>query len=316
MATYNGEHYIKEQLDSLLRQTYTNWKLMIRDDGSADNTIAIATGYTHRHTNISLQINHTSIKGARSNFAALYDMAAKSNDTRYIMFCDQDDIWLPEKIEKTLATMQEAEIQYPTVPIMVYGNLELMTSSGGFLDEQIRLMPRMDFNHTIAQNYAFGCTMMINKPLITAIDHIPTEAQNHDYWISLTATALGRAVYISEKLIRYRQHELNVTAQGAGFKKRIVRFTTGFKRQLTAFRSQITMLEKFLHIFDGKLTDDKKLMLESYLKAYRTGRLALLRVMKKHKIYKLGLMQNIGLLYTVMLFYKKLNPGMGDEREL
>ncbi len=102
MATFNGQNYLREQLDSLLAQSHNNWQLWVRDDGSTDNTIEILKTYEAKYPNIFIITNNKERGGACSNFAALFRMARLDEDVKYVMFCDQDDVWKPEKIETTL----------------------------------------------------------------------------------------------------------------------------------------------------------------------------------------------------------------------
>ena len=109
MATYNGERYISEQIESILNQTYKNWKLYIRDDGSKDNTISIIRDFEKQYPNkIILVKDKKNGLGAKCNFAELM----KYSKQEYCMFSDQDDIWIDNKIEKTLEKMKQAEKKY------------------------------------------------------------------------------------------------------------------------------------------------------------------------------------------------------------
>src|SRR5689334_536818 len=110
LATFNGEQYIAEQIQSLLDQTYTNWRLIIRDDNSKDNTSAILTRYQQQYPDkITVMPNGGTNLGSVLNFNALLTFA---QDAEYIMFCDQDDKWLPHKIEDTFNAMLQLEVEH------------------------------------------------------------------------------------------------------------------------------------------------------------------------------------------------------------
>ena len=113
MATYNGEEFIREQINSILNQTYKNWKLIIHDDGSTDNTVDIIKEYTKKYPNkIILIEDNIKCNGAKENFSHLIKIAYKNFNFDYILFSDQDDIWLPNKIEVSLSKIQEMENKF------------------------------------------------------------------------------------------------------------------------------------------------------------------------------------------------------------
>src|SRR3569623_61880 len=203
MATYNGEKYIKKQLDSLFEQTYTNWQLWVRDDGSTDSTLDILKSYKAWYPNISIYLNTTPQRGACPNFAALFRMAKLDEQVKYIMFCDQDDIWKPEKIERSLAEMRHQEQLHPGEPVLIYSNVELMDNRDNAIEDSLKLCSKIDLRNLVSFNYVLGCTMLLNRHLIYKICTIPASAVNHDYWIALVASAYNTA-YISEALNRYR----------------------------------------------------------------------------------------------------------------
>jgi len=124
MSTYNGARFLKDQIESLFLQTYTNWLLLVRDDGSTDNTVNILDNYCKMDERIVLNKNKTGNLGPKNSFSYLVGQARKYTDINYFMFCDQDDVWLPSKIELTLKHMLTAETQYSsTKPILLHTDL-------------------------------------------------------------------------------------------------------------------------------------------------------------------------------------------------
>ncbi len=121
MATYNGERYVAEQIQSILRQTYPAWTLFVRDDGSQDGTAGIVEQFALQHsTRIRVVPNQEGRLGVDKNFSTLLGAA----EAEYYMFCDQDDVWLPNKIENTLACMQSLEKdEGDRTPLLVYTDL-------------------------------------------------------------------------------------------------------------------------------------------------------------------------------------------------
>lgn len=200
MATYNGDKYIKEQIDSVLGQTYKDFNLFICDDGSTDNTIKIIQEYVSNYDNVFLE--HSSHLGACQNFA---NLIRNHRDSEYIMLCDQDDVWDSKKIEKSLNVLE----QYETEPALLY-------SDKVYVDENLNElnMPNRKYKDTykslLFQCHIYGCTVMLNKRLIEIVD-IPQYASMHDHWISLLAAYYGKIIHLDEPLMLYRQHSDNVT---------------------------------------------------------------------------------------------------------
>jgi len=222
-----------------------------------------------------------------------------------VMFCDQDDIWLPQKIKASLHSMKETERKYPGQPVLVYGNLAMITHDGQDMNQIICVMPELSFNRTLIQNFAYGCTMMLNTPLRSTISHLPSYAANHDYWIALVASAFGYTAFLTEPMIYYRQHDQNVTSQGKGIKKRFRRFTTGFKSHLLTYKQLMIMLACFRDDFNTKLSMGQRSALTGFLSGYQSGRFKMIYQIFKNKIYKLTLLQNVGMFYTILFFYSR-----------
>ena len=214
LATYNGEKYIKAQIDSLLAQTFQDWHLIIRDDGSNDSTVEIIRDYIARHSNKITYIEYDRMNlGTSMNFSKLVEHAQSD----YIMFCDQDDVWLPRKIELTYLKMSELEKEYGRgLPLLVHGDLivtneDLTVISNSFWNYR-KLDPKKGktLNSALVYNVVTGCTMMINNAMRDLALPIPKEANMYDWWLALVATVFGRIDYITEPTILYRQHGRNV----------------------------------------------------------------------------------------------------------
>lgn len=213
LATYNGQVYLAEQIDSILAQSNQDWRLLIRDDESSDGTISIIGDYVSRYASkIKVIKDNDRHLGAKFNFQRLLEHST----AEYIMFCDQDDVWLPQKIEVTLRVMQAAEKDYPEKPIMVHsdlivvdGNLKKIADSK-WAYEKIWPSEHDDLNRIISQNVATGCTIMINKKAKNVSLPVPSDAIMHDWWIAIKVAEHGKIVHIPEKLVLYRQHPDNL----------------------------------------------------------------------------------------------------------
>ncbi len=249
MATYNGQKYLKEQLDSILAQSYHNWQLLIRDDGSSDNTISIIENYVANHPDrIKLIKDKQAHLGSNLNFGKLLEQA----DTEYIMFSDHDDIWLPNKIELTLNVMKAAERTNPDKPILVHTDLQVVDSQLNTIADSLwnyqKLFPETgdNLNKIMAHNVVTGCTAMINKAAKAVSIPVPAEAIMYDWWLALNVCRHGKIVYVSIPSILYRQHSGNqIGAKKAGGINII-----HFLKKLFYIRKRLSVHYRMLKKFD------------------------------------------------------------------
>ncbi len=212
LGVYNGEKFLPEQLNSLINQTNQNWTLYIRDDGSNDNTRNIINEYCARFSNfVYVKDDLGNLKSGR-NFLQLLDVV----ESKYYMFCDHDDVWLPNKIEVTFQHMKQIEINYPNKPIMVHTDKIIV-------DENLKVKAEshwksINLNPEQLLTYEFlgvcpcvgGATMMFNRAVKDLTFPIPSVPILHDYWISLQTVKYGIVSTLHIPTISYRQHGSNV----------------------------------------------------------------------------------------------------------
>lgn len=219
LATYNGEKYLKEQLNSLLNQTFMDWVAYIHDDGSSDGTLQIIDEYCRLYPSHFVFLQGKPCGGAKNNFYYLL----KEVSAPLYMFCDQDDVWLPQKIEKSIETIKTMNCNRAT---LVFGNLKIVDSNLDVIHESMWDYYKFDLvnlnpEKIILRNVVTGCTILINNKLrdlmiqFKNIENTPM----HDKWGALIAIKFGEIKYYSEPLILYRQHEDNTV--GAVDNKRI-----------------------------------------------------------------------------------------------
>ena len=212
LATFNGEKFLEEQLNSLLNQSFSDFRIVIRDDGSTDNTLEIIERYKGiSPEKIEICPSGEPTHSAAGNFFKLIELY---NDD-YIMLCDQDDCWLPDKIEKTLAAMKKTEENFGNdTPILVHTDLKVVDEklkiiNNSFIKLQ-GLSPNFcELNNLLMQNCVTGCTSMFNKALLEKLFILPSTVAMHDWWIALIAAAFGKIVFLNESTILYRQHSNN-----------------------------------------------------------------------------------------------------------
>lgn len=222
LATYNGEKYIREQIDSILNQTYKNIKLIISDDCSSDNTVNILKEYKQKDDRIEVYEQQQNL-GVVKNIEFLL----KQVKNNYYMLSDQDDIWLPEKVEKSFKRLIEEKSD------LVFGDLEVVdknlnTMYASFGDFMLLNRKINKYINTDKLNYLYncvtGCTILAKKETLAQIIPLPNNSKYliHDHWIGLMVSIYGKVAYIPEKYIKYRQHGNNQVGTekiSHGFKK-------------------------------------------------------------------------------------------------
>lgn len=209
LATYNGEKYLKELIDSILNQTYKNIKLIISDDCSQDNTRKILEEYEKQDERVAVYYQPQNL-GYVKNFEFLLKQV-KSN---LYMLADQDDVWLPEKIEKSVETLKRENAD------LVFGDLEvvdkdLKTIYPSFNDFMLLSRKIKKYIKSYKLNYLYncvtGCTVIAKSKFISKLLPIPANSKYfiHDHWLGIMMSIYGKVAYMPEKYIKYRQHGNN-----------------------------------------------------------------------------------------------------------
>jgi glycosyltransferase involved in cell wall biosynthesis len=213
LATYNGARFLKCQIDSILEQMRPGWRILIRDDGSTDGTAAILQRLSARWPEcITLLADRGERLGPSGNFAHLM----QSSDADYMMFCDQDDIWLPSRILKPLERIEALEqTSGRDTPVLVHTDLvvvdeNLRRVASSFL-QYSHLDPKIGgtLSRLLLRNVVTGCVTTINRALASLACPIPAAAIMHDWWLALLAAACGRLECLPEATVLYRQHASN-----------------------------------------------------------------------------------------------------------
>lgn len=213
LATYNGERFLAEQLDSIVSQTHKNWRILIRDDGSSDGTGKIIEAFRARHPDKMTVIEDRDGNiGLVQNFSRLMERS----DAPYAAFCDQDDVWIPEKLDLSLAKMRELERNNGSnTPLLIFTDLVLVDENTKVIHPSFwryqGLQPERcgSLNQLLVLNVVTGCTSLLNRQLVRKTAPLPAQVQAHDWWVALVAAALGYASYVSEPGVLYRQHGNN-----------------------------------------------------------------------------------------------------------
>ncbi len=223
LSTYNGTKYLEEQLDSILNQTYSNYVIVARDDGSYDDTIQLLNKYAKKFTDKFHLLEQDLLNlGASDSFSYLIEYVLENKqslglESAYMMFCDQDDIWSLEKIHKQIDEMLKVEKQQTgtkPIPVLIHSNLRVVSEEKSLIAEsfvhyQGLEIERNRFTNLVISNVVTGCTAFINEALARKAVPVSKEAIMHDWWLSLVASAFGKLVFIDAPLVSYRQHDTN-----------------------------------------------------------------------------------------------------------
>ncbi len=305
MATYNGEAYIRQQIDSILGQTCQNWILFIRDDGSTDHTPEILRQYAREQEDKILLIDDPTLSGgsAQQNFASILKWVTHRYSFAYFMFADQDDVWLEEKIEKSLRLMQCNETD--SAALLVHTDLSVvdhqLTVLGDSFFAYRSLDPEVvDLPHLLVQNNVTGCTMLWNRALNDLLDLSDPEIAMHDWWIALTACAFGKILCLKEPTVLYRQHGNNVVGatrvNSPGF---ILMRLRGYRRVQDKLKLSVAQAGAFLAHYKDLLTQEQIRVLQLFSGLYSHSKLVRVFTVCREGFLKQGLIQILGELFLI-----------------
>lgn len=239
MSTYNGEKYLKEQIDSILNQKNVNVRLIVRDDGSKDATIDILKEYENEK---KLRWYNGKNLGPAKSFM---DLVFNADECDYYAFADQDDFWMEDKLEKTLE-----KIGNNFTPMVAYCNAEIVNSKLESLNKLAYSNKQYNFYTLMCANYILGCTMVFNNALRKIIVDAgkPKNIVMHDAYLIRVCLAIGGQVIFNNKIeMKYRQHENNVMGIKINFPSKLKSFNKEIfkKSDITIDEQADDLIEKY-----------------------------------------------------------------------
>jgi glycosyltransferase involved in cell wall biosynthesis len=299
LATYQSDRFLAAQLDSLFSQTCNDFRILVRDDGSSDHTVDIIDDYSRKFPGRIFMISGSHGGGVVNNFGELL----RHSDSELTMFCDHDDVWMPNKIAKTLERYQQVvkECNKDT-PILLFTDAivtdidlnEVDASSIKFqnLDPKRTALPQL-----LLQNVAAGNTILINRALRTMALPIPPEAVMHDHWITLVACLFGRIEFISEPTLYYRQHGENVYGATEFSLKTLWRKMQDGR---SAVHNRLLLNVKqgaALYVrYEKHLTEKQRIILQEFSRLLIVNSIQRRWIVICHGIWKKGLIRNLCML--------------------
>jgi glycosyltransferase involved in cell wall biosynthesis len=262
LSTYNGDRHLPALLDSLVAQTHRDWRLVVRDDGSRDDTVARLQAFASAHRG-KVFIEAGANQGAVASFLALLRRPEAAAEA--VAFCDQDDVWHPDKLARALARLSPR----PEVPQLYFTRARLV-------DGELRpvgLSPRFDrvgFDYALFENAAIGCTSVLNgaahRLLVSRLPDVGSVVV-HDWWCYLVVSAVGDVFYDPSPSVDYRLHGGNVIGLPRGPVAAVTAQLRRLLRSPRAFYQPHRQAAALLECFGDLLAPEKKTLLETLVQA-------------------------------------------------
>ena len=242
MSTYNGELFLREQLESIFDQVDVDVFCLVRDDGSKDNTVDILREFKKEHKE-NFEFYEGENIGVVKSFSELVTKALLK-DGEWIAFCDQDDVWMKEKLSRAISVLENEKEK--DIPLVYCSNLLVVNVNLDSIGMMWKSKPNYNKYTALVQNCSTGCTQVFNR--IAANKYCECkkfqEIEMHDYWLFLIGVYLGKVVYDDQAQIYYRQHEKNVV---------------GARRK--------TIINALKHIADGR-SGHREMMVRNFYNTY------------------------------------------------
>lgn len=302
MGTYNSHQYLAEAIESIIHQDFMEWRLFIRDAGSEDRTLDITEQYAQQHPDRIFIIHSEGRCNASNNFSELMSQSLAP----YVMLCDHDDIWLPDKISKSLVLMKQAESEHGmSSPLLIFTDKRVVDQnlnviSDSYFKYQNMSPENITLNRLFVQNVPSGCTMLMNRTLVETCGTIPPEAVMHDHWISLVAAAFGQIFYLHEPTVLYRQHDQNIfgsSKYGWGYFFQCYKNGIGVAKE--RFYQNVVQAAAFYERYKKDLTSEQNIMLQEFSNLRNISWINRRKVLLRNRIFKTGVRRNLVMLLII-----------------
>lgn len=297
LPVYNGAKFLPELLESLRCQTCHDFRIMAIDDGSNDDSTDIIAQFLAQN-HIPGELIHNA---ANNGIINSINILLEKSTAPYVMFCDQDDVWREDKIEKSLRRMRASEQYHGShMPVMVFTDMYAADRNMGIISRSClkyqNLKPEnTTLNRLLLQNVPSGCTLLVNRPLLNVASRIPDNAVMFDHWLALTASAFGRIEFLNEPTLYYRQHGENFTgARRYGWKYFYDKCWNGITHLRERFYANVEQADAFLERYQNILPPPHAAMIQDFAALKQYGFLRKRWVLIKHRIFKTGFRRNLG----------------------
>lgn len=285
MSTYNGEKYLREQLDSILSQTlfrHSDWEteLVVRDDGSTDRTCEILAEYAHKFPEITYRVCENI-----GVIASFFDLIQSTpDDVDFVALSDQDDVWFEDKLECAVNALCRKESGKPLLYCSMVQPVDeqLNPVKGIFFDEKVQPA----FGNALVENICTGCTAVCNRELIRLIRRgKPEFTPMHDWWLYLAASCLGEVVYDAEPHMYYRQHAGNTVGVRRSYVSEFWARVKRYRKNRYQISRQVKSLWDFVEANGFAIENKKKEWMHEIL-ASRKQMKARFRMVGNREVYR------------------------------
>lgn len=312
MATYNGEKFLAAQIDSIRNQTYDNWNLLIRDDGSNDNTKYILESYCALDHRIKFMSNETEKHGAFLNFWYLINIAYNDKPYDYYLFCDQDDIWENDKIE---VMVNYAEARQTNKPLLVYSDMKIIDSEGkekiDSINKVMGIGKMSGYTEFYSGGFIWGCAVMLNIHLFKFLPPLSTNLStinimSHDNYYAKLCLLIGDVHFLDIPLIKHREHNSNHT-KGYNYKLSFGRIFKKFFALNELAKTHANGLTQTLVSFKHfKMNGIDLPIMREIETAINKGGAKGVKILKKHKVKRYQKSRTLGFYFIIYFkLYKK-----------
>ncbi len=304
LAVYNGEKYIKQQLDSIVAQTFKDWRLIVYDDGSCDGTVKILKEYILKYE--GRIVFYKGLNNSKSVVAS-FSKLLKLSSAKYVAFCDHDDVWHKDKLMFSVEAIKRMELKYGNIPILIHTDLYVVDE---FLNIKQKSMIKSQcigcraksLQELIVQNNITGCTVLVNRSLVDICGSIPNSALMHDWWLGLVAASFGKIEFLNIKTVYYRQHSSNcVGAKDVRSFRYIFSRAFGGVAVKRSIANVFLQCEAFLNMYGELLSKDKKKILENYINISKHSKLRRVIKLIAGGYLKFGFFRKLGQFFYICI---------------
>lgn len=295
LATYNGEKFLVEQLESIHKQTHSNWIIYASDDGSKDSTLQILNAYMARWGKNKFILLHGLGRGHAHNFLSLVEASLGRHD--YYAFSDQDDVWMPDKLERAISILSHSD-----TPLNLYcSRTAYIDNFRNHIGSSTIFKKPLSFKNALVQSIAGGNTMVFSKEASNLFEHITNYdlVVSHDWLLYILVTGVGGKVYYDRyESVLYRQHSFSLVGQNKTFTAKIKRLKMLL---MGRYRIWIGRNLSIVQLIFPKLTDNNQKTFNYILRARDFGLIARTIAFIRSGVYRQNLIGNIALFIAVVI---------------